>query len=142
MFASILLPVDLGDSSSWERALPIAAALARSFSAQLHLITVLPEFGMPIVGSYFPDDFEARTFEVAKQALATFVAEHVAADLKAETHIGHGTIYSEIIKAADRLGCDLIVMASHRPEMRDYLLGPNAARVARHSARSVLIVRP
>jgi nucleotide-binding universal stress UspA family protein len=142
MFASILLPIDLGDSSSWERSLPVAEALARSFSAKLHVITIIPDFGMPIVGSYFPEDFEARTLEAAKDSIARFVSEHVAPELKAEAHIGQGTIYSEIIKAADQLGCDLIVMASHRPEMRDYLLGPNAARVARHTSRSVLIVRP
>jgi len=39
-----------------------------------------------------------------------------------------GTIYDEIIKAADKIGCDLIVMASHRPELKDYLFEPNAAR--------------
>ena len=36
---------------------------------------------------------------------------------------------------------DLIIMASHRPELQDYLLGPNAARVVRHANCSVLVVR-
>jgi nucleotide-binding universal stress UspA family protein len=36
---------------------------------------------------------------------------------------------------------DLIVMASHRPELKDDLLGANAARVVRPSKRSVLVVR-
>jgi nucleotide-binding universal stress UspA family protein len=35
----------------------------------------------------------------------------------------------------------MIVMASHRPEMSDYLLGANAARVVRHAKISVLVVR-
>jgi nucleotide-binding universal stress UspA family protein len=35
----------------------------------------------------------------------------------------------------------MIVMASHRPELKDYLLGPNAARVVRHAECSVLVVR-
>ncbi len=35
----------------------------------------------------------------------------------------------------------MIVMASHRPEMSDYLLGPNAARVVRHARRSVSVIR-
>ena len=38
-------------------------------------------------------------------------------------------------------GAELIVMASHRPELRDYLIGPNAARVMRHADASVLVVR-
>ena len=45
------------------------------------------------------------------------------------------------MKAADKLKCDLIVMASHRPELKDYLLGPNAARVVRHARQSVFVVR-
>jgi universal stress protein F len=32
-------------------------------------------------------------------------------------------------------------MASHRPEMRDYLIGPNAAHVAQHASCSVLVLR-
>jgi len=34
------------------------------------------------------------------------------------------------------------VLASHRPDLKDYLLGPNAARVVRHADRSVFVVRP
>ncbi len=30
-------------------------------------------------------------------------------------------------------GAERIVIASHRPELRDYPLGPNAARVMRHA---------
>ena len=47
----------------------------------------------------------------------------------------------EIVKAAQQTNCDLIVMASHRPELSDFLLGPNAARVVRHAACSVMIIR-
>jgi nucleotide-binding universal stress UspA family protein len=32
-------------------------------------------------------------------------------------------------------------MGSHRPNMSDYLIGPNAARVVRHAPVSVLVVR-
>jgi nucleotide-binding universal stress UspA family protein len=32
-------------------------------------------------------------------------------------------------------------MASHRPELGDFLVGPNAERVARHFEKSVLLVR-
>jgi hypothetical protein len=46
----------------------------------------------------------------------------------------HGRVYDQIIAAADKLGVsDAIVMGSHRPELSDYLLGPNAARVVRHA---------
>ena len=58
-------------------------------------------------------------------------------------HVAHGTIYEEIIDTRTKLGdaCDLIVLASHRPQLADYLLGPNAARVLRHSQVTVMVVR-
>ena len=46
-----------------------------------------------------------------------------------------------ILDLAEKIGADLIVMASHRPELKDYLLGPNAARVVRHAECSVMVVR-
>jgi nucleotide-binding universal stress UspA family protein len=46
-----------------------------------------------------------------------------------------------VLATARKLDCDLIVMTSHRPELKDYLLGPNAARVMRHAKQSVFIVR-
>jgi nucleotide-binding universal stress UspA family protein len=63
------------------------------------------------------------------------------AELRAQVIVAQGTIYHEIIQTAERLGADLIIMASHRPGLADYLLGPNAARVVRHFKGSVLVVR-
>jgi nucleotide-binding universal stress UspA family protein len=46
-----------------------------------------------------------------------------------------------VLKTAADIEADLIVMASHRPEMGDYLIGANASRVVRHAEVSVLVVR-
>jgi nucleotide-binding universal stress UspA family protein len=54
MYSKIMLPVDLNEEESWSKALPTALTLCRSFNASLHLVTVLPDYNMPIVGSYFP----------------------------------------------------------------------------------------
>jgi universal stress protein F len=55
--------------------------------------------------------------------------------------IAEGKIYQEILKAAQTIKADLIVMGSHHPELKDYLLGPNAAKVVRHADCSVMVVR-
>ena len=60
----------------------------------------------------------------------------------AETAVRFGSVYREIIACARSEGVDLIVMGSHAPNVADYLLGSNAARVVRHSPCSVHIVRP
>lgn len=67
--------------------------------------------------------------------------EHIPKDLLGGIVATHGTIYEKIVDAANDLGAELIIMAAHRPSLKDYLLGPNSARVARHASCSVQIVR-
>ena len=140
-YRTILLPIDLNDPTSWADALPAATDIARGSGAALSLVTVVPDFGMSIVGSFFPDDFEDRALAEARSRLQAFAAAHVDPALLGELRIGHGSVYKEIIDAAAALEADLIVMAAHRPDLEDFLLGPNAARVVRHSRCSVLVVR-
>jgi len=141
MYRDILLALDLNEESSWRKALPAAVELCRTFKANLHIMTVVPNFGMSIVAQNFPSGFEKTALNEAKQRLDALVDAEVPSDLKAQRIVAHGTVYKEVIDAAENLKVDLIVLASHRPELRDYLLGPNAARVVRHFTGSVLVVR-
>jgi nucleotide-binding universal stress UspA family protein len=141
MYRDILLAVDLTDNEAQTKAANAAFGLAKTHGARLHVMTVVPDFGLPIVSGYFPKDYEKDALSAADKALHAFVASF-ATGLDGVQHIvAHGTIYKEILAYADKTGCDLIVMASHRPELSDYLLGPNAARVVRHARVSVLVVR-
>ncbi len=141
MYKTILLAIDLNESSSWEKALPVAVEQAATGGGKLHIVSVVPDFGMAIVGSFFPDNYEKKALAEADKALDAFVAKNVPAEIEVAHTVGHGTIYKEVLATAARIGADLIVMASHRPVQRDYLLGPNAARVVRHATCSVLVVR-
>lgn len=141
MYRKILLPVDLNEESSWRAALPTAVEYCRAFGAELHLMTVVPDFGMTAVAQYFPEDYADQAIADAKTALDKLSAEHIPDGIKVRCTVGYGTIYEEILEAARKTKCDLIAMASHRPALRDYLLGPNAARVVRHADCSVLVVR-
>ncbi len=142
MFKRILVPVDLSETESNQRTLSIAAELAEKHGAALDVMTVVPSYGMAIVGAGFPKDFEANAIASAQNTLKEFIAaQPVPEGVEVNGHVAHGTIYDEIIKVANKLGADLIVMASHRPALQDYLLGPNAARVVRHARQSVFVVR-
>ena len=143
MFKEILFPVDLDDPSSWKKALPVTLDLVEKFGCKLHIVTVVPTFGMSIVAGYFPADFEKKAIAAANDRLHAWSREHLPAGLEAQHIVAHGTVYEEIIETHKKLGdgIDLIVMASHRPDLKDYLIGPNAARVVRHAQVSVLIVR-
>jgi nucleotide-binding universal stress UspA family protein len=141
MYANILCPVDLSDQHSWEKALPTAVELAKTFGATLHVMTVVPSFGLPMIGQFFPEGFEARMRAEAGKHLEEFCAARLPQDLPAHRIVAEGKIYQEILRAAASIEADLIVMGSHRPELSDYLLGPNAARVVRHAPCSVMVVR-
>ena len=141
MYTDILLPVDLGNESSWAKALPAAIQNCEAFGSNLHVMTVVPDFRSPMVAQFFPDDHEGKLMNNAKDVLHKFVADRVPEEIKVQHIVADGTIYKAIIETADDIGADLIIMGSHRPELQDYLLGPNAARVVRHSQKSVLVVR-
>ncbi len=141
MYRNILLTLDLNEESSWRKALPIAVECCRAFGAELHLMTVVPDFGMSAVAQYFPEDYAERAKLEAKQGLEKLAAEQVSDGVEVECRIGYGTVYEEVLRVAAETGCDLIMIGSHRPELKDYLLGPNAARVVRHADCSVLVVR-
>lgn len=140
MYKTILLPIDHAQESSWKKALPVAVTLCEIYGAALHLVTVIPDFSHGMVRQYFPDDYEEKIKEGTHANMQAFIAEHLAGQ-EATGHITHGPIYQRIIETAEKIGADLIVMGSHRPELADYLIGPNAARVVRHSACSVMVVR-
>lgn len=141
MYKNILLTVDLNQESSWEKALPVAVEYCKAFGSKLHIMTVLPSYGMPIVGSFFPEDFESKVRNEVNKRLHAFVSEHVPQEIVCQHIVAEGVVYEEIIKTAKTIAADLIIMAAHRPDLRDFLLGPNAARVVRHSTNSVLVVR-
>nr|WP_306267032.1 universal stress protein [Pararhizobium sp. IMCC3301] len=141
MFKSILLPIDLSSKASWVKALPAALSMVRNYGADLHVVSVLPDFGMTIVSGYFKEGYEDQAMADFGHKLAEWVEENIPDDVDVHPHVLHGTIYAEVLRAAKKLSCDLIILASHRPELSDYLLGPNAARVVRHASQTVLVVR-
>jgi len=141
MFSTILVPIDLAEPESSGRALKVAIGLATDYNATMHVVTVVPDMGMSIVGGYFPKGFEQKALDDTKARLKQYLEDVVPSGVETKGHVIHGAIYQQILAIADDLGADLIVMASHRPAMRDYLLGPNAARVVRHAKQSVMVVR-
>ena len=140
MFKHILATVDLGDEESSTRVVNAALEVTAA-SDTLHVVCVVPDYGKSIVGSFFPPDHEHDMIAHATEALHAFTGKHIPKDIRVQHIVAHGSIYEEILAAADTCKADLIVIGSHRPALKDYLLGPNAARVVRHAKQSVLVVR-
>lgn len=138
MFKTVLIPVDTSVPGETQRLLDAAAELTKPWGSDLHVATVIPTVGTALVGSYMDPAFEAKRQEAmaADLAAATQVAK-----VDATPHVLTGTVYDCVIDLANRIKADLIVIGAHHPELADYLLGTNAARVVRHSTQSVLVLR-
>lgn len=141
MYRNILVTVDLGKAEAETKAIKVAVELARMTGANLHVLTVVPDFGLSLVAGFFPKDHEKQALERANAALHEFTRQHVPKEVRHRHIVGHGSIYREILHYADVCKTDLIVMSAATPGPEDYLLGPNAARVARHAKVSVYVVR-
>ena len=141
MSARVLCAVDINHPE--KRLLERAAQVAKLDKAELNVITVMPGFGMSLVSDYFKEGAAKKMLEDARQALHKLTTETLGAetDSKVRHIVAEGTVYEEILRTAKKIGADLIIMGSHRPDLKDFLLGPNAARVSRHANCSVYILR-
>jgi len=139
-FATILVTIDLGDPEISQRVMDGALELLDDGDT-LNVLCVVPELNTGVVGSFFPAGYEETALQHTKEALHEFTKKYVPKGTKLQHIISHGNVYEEIIEAANTVKADVIVIGSHRPKLRDYLLGPNAARVVRHAEQSVVVVR-
>ncbi|WP_170760022.1 universal stress protein [Ruegeria lacuscaerulensis] len=143
MTKSVLCAVDISNGDLDVHVLKTAATLADQENAQLDVVTVLPDFGESWVSGFFQSDFHDKAIEDAHTKLVEMCIATLGADRNKKIRhvIATGTAYQEILKTAEGAGSDLIVIGAHKPDLKDYLLGPNAARVVRHSNVSVYVVR-
>ncbi len=140
IFRRVLAAVDLSQEEGSVRVLAAACETLEEGDT-LHIVTVVPDFGMSIVGSFFPADHEGKMVAGAQDALHAFTEKHLPKGLSKQHIVAHGNIYEEILDAADTVAADLIVVGTHPASPRDYILGPNAERITRHAKCSVLAVR-
>jgi nucleotide-binding universal stress UspA family protein len=141
MYKNILVAIDQNDETSCRRPLLAAVELARKFRAQLHVLTVLREVEAILQAKTSPLAYDLVAADLDNQ-LAPLIRQVNAPDLKPKLLGVHGaSIYAEILEVAEEAQADLIVVGSHQPAMKDYLLGTNASRVMRHARCSVLVAR-
>ncbi|WP_298970678.1 universal stress protein [uncultured Roseobacter sp.] len=143
MSRPVLCAVDVSHKGRDAEVLKIAKRLADLDGASLDVVTVVPDFGQSIVSTYFEADHHEKAVAEARQLLSDEITASLGADADAMVRhiVATGNAYEEILHVAAETGCGLIVIGAHKPDFKDYLLGPNAARVVRHSTCSVHVVR-
>ncbi|AUH34502.1 universal stress protein [Paracoccus tegillarcae] len=143
MHDNILLPIDINQKASWQHALPAAVRQAGE-NGTIHLLGIVQDFGSSMVATFLPKGYEKKVLETMKANLNEFAEAHLKnlEGVNVKTHVGHGHVAETILKSAKKLGADLIVMGSHKPdELRSMLISSHANAVVRHSPVSVMVVR-
>jgi universal stress protein F len=145
----ILVPIDLSQPDTIAPVLAAGVEQARASEGDLTVMTVVPDFISGLDWRYAirgetggSQDFDMRALvQEALEKLNAVVAEHVVEGMTVETVVRHGTVYQQVLDVADVIGADQIVVGALRPQISDYLLGPNTASIVRHAKCSVTVVR-
>jgi len=135
MYNNILVPVAYDHEHPDTQPLEVVRLLANPGArvTLLHVMDELPGYAI----SYMPEDFRIKAREAIYRDLDTRAGEFPGG----EARVIDGRPGSAILDYAGENGVDLIVIASHRPGVRDYFLGSTAARVVRHAECAVHVLR-
>ena len=136
MYQTIIVPVAMDQLERGEAILTRARHL-RAEGGRIVLLNVVEDFQ-----GYLAIDFPVELIEQEQdQARLKLEALRNRLGISADIEIRYGGAAREIIKAAEELSADLVIVASHRPGIANYLIGATADRVVRHSPVSVLVDR-
>lgn len=147
MFKNILVPVDGSAPSS--KAIRRAVQLAREQKARIIGFYVGPAWQLPMYTEYVPAavitprEHAAAVRKAAARILGAVKKAAQAARVRCKCAYVMGTYpHEEIVKAARRYRCDVIVIASHgRRGISRVLLGSETSKVLAHAKIPVLVVR-
>lgn len=148
MFQKIVVPLD--GSELAERAVPIAARIARSTGASLILVRVVyPPIRyasytyMLITPEEFYSEVAEEETEVARNYLRRVAMSEPLAGIEVEIHTVASPIIAEaILETAQKTQSNLIVLCSHGyTGLKRWALGNVAQKLTRHSSIPVLVLR-
>ena len=147
MYKHILLPTD--GSKLSDKAVRRGIEFAKKLKARVTAVHVVPEFkfmvdeGITILNPGLKKRFEDEGRARAQGMLDGIAKQARAKGVRCKTiSMASDLPYQEIIAAARRERCDLIMMASHgRRGLSSLLLGSETAKVLLHSKVPVLVMR-
>lgn len=137
MFTNIIVPVDLAHEETLSKALKVSADLAKHYGAKVIYLGVTSN--TPSSVAHNPDEFAEK---LGRFAAAQGEAHGIEAGSHAAvSHDPTADVDNVLLKAVDELNGDLVVMASHVPNVLDYIWPSNGGSVAEHAKASVMVVR-
>ncbi|MBK1698634.1 universal stress protein [Rhodovibrio salinarum] len=138
MYKKIMIPVDLAHTEKLEKALTTAADLSKQYGIPVCYTAVTAT--APGSVAHTPEEF-AQKLEAFAQSESEKLGLHSAESHTIVDPDPVADLSKKLIMAAHDNGCDLVVMASHIPGVREHVFESNAGKLALHADVSVFIVR-
>ena len=143
VFKTILFATDFSEGSDF--AFKAALSMAGKYDSKLIVIHVI-NVPVDLRGFYVPhisfDKLEEEIEQGAEKLMEKFCRTHMQDFNNFETYVLPGIPYDEIIKKAESLNADLIVMGTHgRTGLDHVLFGSTAEKVVRKSPIPVMTIR-
>ncbi len=135
----ILHPTDFSDNSSY--GFQMACLLARENNSLLVLLHVVPPSVSPILTELPPNPLQPAEFQESLKGRFSW-PQPQDPDIRVEHRVAEGDAPDEILRLAQSLPCDLIVMGTHgRTGLSRLLAGSVAEEVLRNAPCPVLAVK-
>lgn len=141
MFKNIVIPIDLSEKFSWQSVIPTVLNMVNSFDSKIHFVHIIPDYGMKMVEDYLPKSWVKDQKKKSEEHIEKVIAKYIPKEISTQFFVGRGAVYDEIIQYSTSINADLIIVTAVRPQLRDYMLGPNASKIVRHAPTSVLVIR-
>lgn len=145
MFTHILCPTDLKERALF--ALKKAVQIAHQFNSRITMLNVHDEFiskqEREMLRVSF-DSLKAEYDDVAvesREQMRAAIRQLNAEDLQVDYKLREGKPAKKIVKVAEKLGVDLIVMATDgRDSIKDFVTGTITEHVINHASCPVLVI--
>ena len=141
MYKNIVVPIDLSGKYYWDVMIPQILSLVHVFNAKLYFINVIPDYGLQMVEDYLPKNWLKDQTKKSHDTIQQLITKYIPEEVDVTTKIVKGAVYDEVIQYSASVNADLIVVSAVRPELKGYMLGPNASKIVRHAETSVLVIR-
>ena len=142
MYKKILVPLDLQETALSERATKVAQDIADCYRSSISVLTVIPDFGMPMVANYFPEDAMKRAKKDVQAELKRFIAAHFKDPSAIRSEVDSGSPHKIIVRHAKKEKFDLIILPATGKDVSKVFMGSSSTHVVERSPCSVLVVRP
>ena len=143
-----LIPLD--PDSLHDASLAVAESLAKTFKAELHLLSIIPTLStlgdeQSAAGNFMPVATQAYLdlkVDNVKKDLQNHIDALHKRNLKATAEVARGDPTSLIIKAAEQSGTDLIILSTHRKAGMDAFWARSVAPKVAQKTKTPLLLIP